>query len=115
MKARFGTHQKWLVRPNHRDAVRTMFTQALGATDVTTKNDPFDLYELEHGAIIGVEVDADALDEASARKGAWLEFLVADPEATARMLDAQGVKRIEYADKEHVYFQAPGGPIFRLA
>jgi hypothetical protein len=116
MKAHFGTHQKWLVRPAHREAVRTMFTRGLGAADVTPKKDgPVDVFELESGALVGVEIDDGALDEASARKGAWLEFLVADPDATARTLDSQGLKRVEYHDKEHQYFQAPGGPIFRLS
>jgi hypothetical protein len=92
-----------------------MFTRGLGAADVTPKDGPLDVFELDGGALIGIELDASALDEASARKGAWLEFLVADPDATARTLDAQGVKRVEYSDKEHAYFQAPGGPVFRLA
>lgn len=115
MKAHFGTHQKWLVRPAHREAVRAMFTRGLGAADITPKDGPLDVFELESGAVIGVELDANALDEASARKGAWLEFLVVDPDATARTLDAQGLKRVEYDDAQHAYFQAPGGPVFRLA
>ena len=115
MKAHFGTHQKWLVRPAHKDAVHTMLTRGLGATNITPKGAPLDVFELESGALVGVELDPEALDEASARKGAWLEFLVADPDATAKTLDSQGVKRVEYADKEHAYFQAPGGPVFRLA
>ena len=115
MKAHFGTHQKWLVRPAHREALRTMFTRGLGASEVTRKGEPLDVFELEKGALVGVELDDTALDEAAARKGAWLEFLVGDPDATARALDAQGVKRVEYDDKDHAYFQAPGGPVFRLA
>jgi len=115
MKAQLGRNQKWIVLPAHRTAVHEMFTRGLGAAEVTPKGAPLDVFELESGALVGVEVDDKALDEASARKGAWLEFLVSDPDATARTLDAQGVKRVEYHDKEHAYFQAPGGPVFRLA
>ena len=115
MKAHLGKNQKWIVRPAHRGAVHALMTRGLGASEVTPPNAPLDVFELESGALVGVEVDDGALDEAAARKGAWLEFLVADPDATARTLDAQGVKRIEYHDKEHAYFQAPGGPVFRLA
>ncbi|HEY2366208.1 MAG TPA: hypothetical protein VGH87_07485 [Polyangiaceae bacterium] len=115
MKAHLGMHQKWTVRPAHRTAIHALMTRGLGASEGTPPDASFDLFELEGGAVVGVEMDDGALDEEAARKGAWLEFLVADPEATARALDALSVKRIDYRDKEHAYFQAPGGPVFRLA
>jgi len=115
MKAHLGKNQKWIVRPSHREAMHALFVRGLGAAEVTPPNAPLDVFELESGALVGVEVDDGALDEEAARKGAWLEFLVADPDATAKTLDAQGVKRVQYHDEDHAYFQAPGGPVFRLA
>ena len=115
MKAHFGNHQKWIVRPAHREALRAVLTRALGASAVSPPNAPMDVFELADGSHIGVEIDPEALDDTQARKGTWLEFRVEDPEATARALDAIDVRRVEYTDKAHAYFQAPGGPVFRLA
>jgi hypothetical protein len=114
MTARLGNHQKWIVRPAHRAALHDVLTKALGAKPVSPPGAAMDIFEFAGEAFVGVEVDAEALDEAQARKGTWLEFHVDDPEASARALDALDVRRVEYADKTHVYFQAPGGPIFRL-
>ncbi len=115
MTAHLGNHQKWIVRPAHREAVHAVLTKGLGAKAVSPVGAPMDAFEFGDGAMIGVELDPEALDEAQARKGTWLEFHVDDPDATARALDAMNVRRVEYSDKTHAYFQAPGGPIFRLA
>jgi len=82
MKAQLGKNQKWIVLPAHRTAVHEMFTRGLGAAEVTPKGAPLDVFELESGALVGVEVDDKALDEASARKGAWLEFLESSQKST---------------------------------
>jgi hypothetical protein len=39
----------------------------------------------------------------------------ADPDALKRSILDFGIAEIEYWDKEHFYFQAPGGQVFRLA
>src|SRR4051812_7475625 len=99
MKARLGNHQKWIVRPAHREALHDVLTKALGATAVSPPGAPMDIFQFTGDGFVGIELDADALDEAQARKGAWLEFHVEDPDASARALDAMNVRRVEYADK----------------
>jgi hypothetical protein len=106
---------KITIAEEHRANVRKLFVDVLGAS-VKQPMPALDAYALEDG-FVGVEFvpTASALSTEDHRKGTWLEFLVSNPSATARQLDAAGVSRIEYADPAHAYFQIPGGPVFRLA
>ena len=114
MATRLGRNQKWIVNPKYRPQMHELFCEVLGA-DPTEAAPGVEVYRLGNGEQIGVFYQDDALDEAAQRRGAWLELLVDDPVVTAGQLDGLGLQRIDYFDKEHVYFQAPGGPIFRLA
>jgi hypothetical protein len=114
MSTKYGRNQKWNVRPESRELIRRMFVDVLGAKAVAP-NPKIDLYTLSDGCLVGVMEDADALDAAHARKGAWLELIVDDPDKTASDLAAAGIERIDYTDKEHPYFQAGASPVFRLA
>jgi len=105
---------KWQVGANRREAIRRVFTEVLGATAVTPREN-MDAYVLADGASVGVFYSNEVLSEADARLGAWLEFLVTDVGEAARALTALGIERVDYDDKTHPYFQAPGGPVFRLA
>ncbi len=112
---RFGRNLKWIVRPEHRTPIRRMFTEVFGAS---TKNPKphIEVYTLAGGENVGVFVDDDALTPDQQKKGPWLEFLVADVDATVKALEASGVPQMPYdGDKDHAFFQAPGGPVFRLA
>ncbi|MBI5533029.1 MAG: hypothetical protein HY898_09955 [Deltaproteobacteria bacterium] len=113
MTIALGRNSKWTVRPEHRDKIRRMFGEGLGL-QWASPAPPVDQYNLGSGTI-GVIYEDGALSEQEAQKGAWLELLVDDPERVGAALEAAGVKRIEYQDKTHPYFQVPGGPVFRLA
>lgn len=114
MKTRYGTNQKWIVRPEHHALIRRMFVEIFDAA-VTSPRPGFEVFTLAGGENVGVFAESDALDTAQAAKGAWLEFLVSDVEQATELLVAAGVPRIEYTDRDHPYFQPPGAPIFRLA
>jgi len=111
--AKIGKNQKWTVNPANRTKIRDMFTSAFEAKYVEKPG--IDIFDLGDVGTIGVAYEDDALDEARARKGAWVEFLVSDVPATTRALGAKGLTPLEYADKANTYFQAPGGPVFRIA
>lgn len=113
MTIALGRNSKWTVRPEYREKVRRMFGEGLGLK-YASPAPPVDQYNVGAGSI-GVIFDEGALSEQDAQKGAWLEFLVEDPERVATALEAAGVERVEYQDKTHPYFQVPGGPVFRLA
>jgi hypothetical protein len=114
--ARFGTNTKFTIASEKRPEVHAVFVQALQASPIQPGPD-LEVYRLEDGANVGVYYvpTQDALDAEAQRKGAWLEFLVSDPDGTGKRLDSLGVARVEYHDREHAYYQLPGGPVFRLA
>jgi hypothetical protein len=45
----------------------------------------------------------------------WLEVRTARPEEMKKRILEFGIQGIEHWDKDHFYFQAPGGQVFRLA
>lgn len=114
--ARFGMNLKLTIAENHRPRVHALFVDALG-TGAVQPAPHLEAYKTEDGGSVGVFfVPAkEALSDEDQKKGAWLEFRVADPEATAKRVEEQGIARIDYQDKAHRYYQVPGGPVFRLA
>jgi hypothetical protein len=114
--ARFGMNLKLTIAEEHRARVHALFVDGIG-TDAVQPTPQLEAYKTEDGGSVGTFfVPAkDALSEEDQKKGAWLEFRVADLEATTQRLDAQGIARIEHSDKSHPYYQVPGGPVFRLA
>ena len=114
--ARFGMNLKLSIAEENRPRVHALFVDALG-TDAVQPMPNLVQYKTEDGGSVGVFfVPAhEALSHADQKKGAWLEFRVADPEATAKRLAGVGVTPFEYQDKSHAYYQIPGGSVFRLA
>jgi len=55
------------------------------------------------------------MTEADYLKATWLEIKVDDPAHWKARLQAFGVKEVNFPDPTRFYFQAPGGPVFRLA
>lgn len=114
---RFGTNMKLTIATQWRPRVRALFVDVLGASALQPTED-LEVYRLDDGGNVGVYyVDAsEALSPEDQQKGAWLEFRVDDPDVTNRKVRASGVAQIEHPhDREHAYFQVPGGPVFRLA
>ena len=114
--ASIGNNMKWTMSDTLREGLRAFFEKGLGATRVQELT-ALDAFALDGGQVIGVQyVDqARALTAEQLSSAPWLEFLTSDvPGAVARM-DELGLGRIDYHDKQHVYFHAPGGLVFRLA
>lgn len=115
--ATVGNHVKFQVAEEHRDRVRTFYTEILGATAGKAPVSNVDIFVLPDGFVHGiffVPVEQ-TLNEQQCLNGTWLEIMTADPEGLKQRLREFGVKEIEYWDKNHFYFHAPGGPVFRIA
>ncbi len=54
------------------------------------------------------------LESESLLKSIWLELKAGHPEEMKKKIRDFGVKELESWDKEHLYFQGPGGQVFRL-
>ena len=48
------------------------------------------------------------------RQAIWLELRAVDAATLARAVLDFGVHRLDVPDAEHLYFQAPGGQVFRV-
>lgn len=112
-----GANMKLTVAAPHRERVRAVFTDALGA-ELQTPRPDLDVFRLGDGFVIGVYFPpTGGLTETQAREdGVWLELAVDDVAQTTRALAAHGVAPFDYPiDAGHPYFVLPGGCVFRLA
>jgi hypothetical protein len=109
----FGEHSKILAQPSEQGAIRKFFRDVLGAPQ-TRETERSDIFRLGPHFFLGVIYDKDAPTEEAMRKSIWLELAATDPVATKARILAGGGKEIEFWDKRHFYFQAPGGQVFRL-
>ncbi len=114
--AKLGPNLRCVVDVSKRDVVRSLFTEAFGA-EVSHPTDTMDVLSFG-GSNIGFEFveAAKALPEEQQRDmGVWIEIKVDDVDATCKALEERGLKRLEYRDQDHSYYQVPGGPVFRVA
>lgn len=113
-----GNHLKVSVLASHRPRVREFYLDVLRCAEMKSPISDLDLFLFEGGFVLGVfycENAADVLDETEQRKGAWLEIKAKNVEALKHRLKKFGVREVDYVDTARMYFQAPGGQVFRLA
>ena len=114
--AQIGLNHRLSVADTLRKETRALYEGVFGAT-VKSAGPKIDVYTFANGSGIGVYyVDSStALTPAQHMNALWLEFEVDDERDAAARLAKLGIKPFEYFDKQHQYFQAPGGQVFRLA
>ena len=54
------------------------------------------------------------VDDATAFRGAWIEFRTTDLAGFQGRLRAAGIPEFRHPGSNHLYFSAPGGQVFRL-
>ncbi|MFC4055923.1 VOC family protein [Actinomadura syzygii] len=126
-KVIFGNHSALRVRRTERDRIRKFYRDVLGC-ELTREFDDKDDFRLGddfyiaflYGSGDGREVDEgvayaaeDALSDDDFLKAIFLELKAADVEKTRQKIVDFGVKVLDVPDP-HLYFQAPGGQVFRL-
>jgi hypothetical protein len=112
-----GDRAHFLARPEFRDALVGCLSKVLGCGEpaVLPAHDPAGpilAFRFPGGGSVSVQFTAGALDEASARRGAWLELRCPDPSALKAAVLAAGLPQIRYAATTTFYFAAPGGQVF---
>lgn len=110
----FGKNSKMTVLTSERDRIQRFYRDVLGC-QVTEKSKTMDIILLGTNFYIGVAYEDSALSESDLLKSIWLELQTNRPEELKQKILKFGIKEIEYPDKKHFYFQAPGGQVFRLA
>ena len=117
-----GARVHLFVQPSRREAFRRLFADVLGC-DVIERDFGLDypilLVTLSAGSFSVEFTDAapDAeppIDDASAFRGAWLEFRSNDVAAAQAALRAENVPTFRHRGSNHDYYVAPGGQVFRV-
>jgi hypothetical protein len=113
MSVSLGENSKLTVNPSERGKIRKFYRDTLGCP-ATKESERIDIFKIGNTFYLGVMYDNSALTHEDALKSIWLELRTEDPEGLKRKILDFGIKELEYWDKEHFYFQAPGGQVFRL-
>ena len=111
VKVIVGNHSAVLAARTEQDRIPKFYCDVLGCK-VRVKSDEVDRYQLDAFHFCFVWQSA-ALDENDFLKAIYLELKVDKTEEMKPRILAFGVKKLDVVDV-HLYFQAPGGQVFRL-
>jgi hypothetical protein len=115
MMSAFGKRAHFYARPETREALRDFFTEILEGVPEDIPGTTMLVCRLADGTSISVEFTADALDDAHALRGAWLEVRTDDPAALQRRVIAAGLPRVDHPVTGRFYFRSPGGQVWGIA
>jgi catechol 2,3-dioxygenase-like lactoylglutathione lyase family enzyme len=110
-KAILGNHTAVLAARSEQERIRKFYCDVLGCK-VRAKTDEVDRFQLDDFHFCFVWQNA-ALDEGDFLKATYLELKADNTEEIKQQILAFGVKKLDVPDP-HLYFQAPGGQVFRL-
>jgi len=110
-KVIFGNHTAVFAVRSEQDRIREFYCDVLGCT-ARVKTDEVDRFQLDDFHFIFVYQSA-ALSESDFLKAIYLELKTDNTEEMRQKILAFGVRKLDLPDP-HLYFQAPGGQVFRL-
>jgi hypothetical protein len=114
-KVIFGNHSSVIVPRKDRDSILKFYCDVLGGKITKTENER-DFLRLGDNFFIGF-LYGDVADESEflrTARSVWLEIKSDNVEETTRKILDFGVRKLDIPDP-HLYFQAPGGQVLRLA
>ena len=111
-KIKLGENSKLAAPVSERKRIQTFYRDVLGCKVVM--KDGVDLVWLGDNFHIGYRYEDSALSDEEMLKSIWLELRVGNPDDLRRKILDFGIEGLDFWDKEHFYFQAPGGQVFRL-
>jgi len=111
-KVIFGNHTAVFAARSEQDRIRQFYCDVLGCK-VRVKTNEVDRFQLDDLHFCFV-YQSTALDESDFLKAIYLELKADNIEEMKQKILAFGVKKLDVPDP-HLYFQAPGGQVFRLA
>lgn len=114
-KVIFGNHSAVRVPRAEKDRIRKFYRDVLGC-EITREGDQKDDFRMGDNFYIAFlyENEGVALDESGFSKAIYLELQTDNVEEMRQKIVAFGVTVLEVPDP-HLYFQAPGGQVLRLA
>jgi catechol 2,3-dioxygenase-like lactoylglutathione lyase family enzyme len=110
-KVSFGNHTAVFAARSEQDRIRKFYCDVLGCK-VRVNTDEVDRFQLEDVHFCFV-YQSTALAESDFLKAIYLELKTDNTEEMKQKILAFGVKKLDVPDP-HLYFQAPGGQVFKL-
>ena len=111
-KVIFGNHTAVFAARSEQDRIRRFYCDVLGCK-ARVNTDEVDRFQLDDLHFCFV-YQSTALDESGFLRAIYLELKTDNTEEMKQKILAFGVKKLDVPDA-HLYFQAPGGQVFRLA
>jgi catechol 2,3-dioxygenase-like lactoylglutathione lyase family enzyme len=108
-----GNHSKIVARPADQERIRAFYRGVLGCT-LTKESNDVDYIRFHHGFFVAVLYQDEVPSPEALRQSVWLELRSDEPARLCQQIIEFGVTRIEIPGAEHLYFQAPGGQVFRV-
>ena len=108
-----GNHSKIVARRADQARIRAFYNDVLGC-ELRKQTPDVDYIRFEDDFFLAILYQDQALTAEDARASIWLELRSDDPVALGRRITEFGVHSIEMPNAEHLYFQAPGGQVFRV-
>ena len=108
-----GENSKLTVLPSEREQIQIFYREILGC-EMTKTSPGADVFQIGSNFYLGVVYDNTALSLTDRMKSIWLELRTDHLEQMKAKILKYGIKELEYRDRDHFYFQAPGGQVFRL-
>ena len=112
--AAIGNHAKLTAHPSERLRIRQFYEDILGC-EITKRSDQVDFFRFSGGFFLAVIYEDAVLPAEEQVKSIWLELKADDPSELTGRIRAFGVEEIETWENGRLYFQAPGGQVFRIA
>jgi len=110
-KVVLGKHTAVIAAHADRERIRRFYLDVLGCS-ARVMTDEVDRFQLEDVHFCFV-YQSTALDESAFTRAIYLELAADAPDEMRRKIVASGVKTLDLPDP-HLYFQAPGGQVFKL-
>jgi len=110
----FGSNAQTFAPVSLRNKIRSFYTGTLQGELVKTY-ESVDVIRFADDFYLGISFTQESLTDDQFLRATWLEIKTDAPSALKEKVLEFGVKEIEYWDKEHFYFQAPGGQVYRIS
>ena len=110
-KVMFGNHTAVYAPRSAQGRIRDFYCEVLGCR-ARVQSDEVDRFQLDDAHFCFV-YQSTALDEGDFLRAIYLELKTDDTETMKQKILAFGVKKVDVPDP-HLYFQAPGGQVFKL-
>jgi len=108
-----GNHSKIVASFADQARLRAFYGEVLGCT-FTKQTREVDYIKFQDSFFMAVLYQEQGAGQEELRRAVWLELRSDDPAALGQKILDFGVYRIELPGADHLYFQAPGGQVFRV-